>query len=110
VRVSAPGYAPIKLAVSVPSPTLEIGFTPGGTVEVRVGSETLARHTQARLLDSSGAPYPVNPFSPDGWFALSAAVRRLEHVTPGEFVLEVAGGPSKPVSVTEGGTAAVDLP
>jgi hypothetical protein len=109
-RLSAPGYASIRLAVSVPSPTLEIGFTPGGTVEVRVGPETLARHTQARLLDSSGAPYPVNPFSPDGWFALSAAVRRLEHVTPGEFVLEVAGGPSKPLSVTEGGTAAVDLP
>jgi protocatechuate 3,4-dioxygenase beta subunit len=109
-RLWAQGYAPIMRAVSVPSPTLELGFTLGGTVEIRVGPETLARHPQARLVDSSGAPYALNPFSPDGWFALAAAVWQHDHVAPGDFVLEVVGGPSKPLSVTEGGKAVVDLP
>jgi protocatechuate 3,4-dioxygenase beta subunit len=110
VRLGAPGYAPLKLGVTIPSPTLELAFTPGGTVEIRVGPGTLSRSPQARLLDSAGMPFPVGPFSTDGWFALSTPDRRIEHVTPGGYTFVVADGTSKQVTVTEGGTAVVELP
>ena len=110
VRLAAPGYAPTKVAVGVPSPTVDLAFTPGGTVEIRVGPETAAQGPQARLLDSSGSPYPVDPFSSDGWFALTAAGRRLEHVTPGSYTFVVVNGATKSLAVGEGDVSLVELP
>ncbi len=110
VRLGAPGYAPLKLGVTIPSPTLELAFTAGGTVDIRIGPATMSRSPQARLLDSSGSPFPVGPFSPDGWFALSTPDRRIEHVTPGGYTLVVADGTSNLISVTEGGTVPIELP
>jgi hypothetical protein len=110
VRLGAQGYAPLTLGVTIPSPTVEVGFTPGGTVDIRVGPTTLARSPLARLLDSSGMPFPAGPFSADGSFALVTPDRRIDHVTPGSYTLVVADGPSKSVAVTEGGTGLVELP
>jgi hypothetical protein len=110
LRLDAGGYAPRTLNVTVPSPTLDVALTPGGTLEIRSGAETLGRPARARLLDAAGAPVLKPPFRMDGWVALGAAVTRLEHLAPGGYSLAVEGGPTKPVTVTEGGTAVVELP
>ena len=110
LRIDASGYAPLTVPVNVPSPTLEVALTPGGAVEIRSGPETQARASRARLVDAGGAPVTQFPLSPDGWVTLTGGVRRFEHMAPGSYTLFVDGGPTKPVGVTEGGMAVVDLP
>lgn len=109
LRIDASGYAPLTVSVNVPSPTVEVALTPGGTVEIHSGPETQARAPRARLVDSHGTPI-APPFSPDGWVILTGAARRFEHVAPGSYTLFVDGGPTKAVSVAEGGVAVVELP
>jgi len=110
LRLDAGGYAARTLSITIPSPTLDVAFTPGGTLEIRSGPETQSRAPRARLLDSSGAPVPQGPFGSDGGLTLSGSVRQLEHLAPGTYTLVVDGGPTKAASVTEGGVALIELP
>ncbi|HEY6549503.1 MAG TPA: carboxypeptidase regulatory-like domain-containing protein, partial [Vicinamibacteria bacterium] len=110
VRLSSFGYAPTSFRATVPSPTLDVALGQGGTLEVRTGPDTQARAPRARLLDGAGSPVLGPPIGPDGFVALTGATRRLEHLAPGGYALAVEGGPTKPFTVAEGGTAVVELP
>jgi hypothetical protein len=110
--LAASGYAPVALAaVAVPGPALSLAFTPGGTLEIRVGPETLARGSvECRIFDAGGAVYLPWLFSRDGRMPLNAPVRRLENVTPGRYMLGVDGGPTPAFEIVEGKTVVVELP
>ncbi len=112
VRVDAGGYAPTMLrGVAVPTPALGLSLTPGGTLEVASGPETLGRPgSRARLLGSDGLPYFLNIFSSEGWLALGQPLRRFESVAAGTYTLAVDGGASRAVEVREGLTARAELP
>jgi protocatechuate 3,4-dioxygenase beta subunit len=112
LRAESSGYAPVSLpAVAVPSPTLMLALTPGGSVEIQVGPQTQALpQASALLIGADGQPYMPSAFSSDGKIRLSGPVRRLEHVTPGRYALQVEGGARRDVNVTEGGTSVVGLP
>jgi hypothetical protein len=86
-------------------------LTPGGTVEIQAGPQTLAlTSVSARILYPNGAVYFPFVFSPDGLIRLTSPVRRLENVAPGSYVLAVEGGAQKPFEVGEGGLTVVNLP
>jgi protocatechuate 3,4-dioxygenase beta subunit len=112
VRAESSGYAPVSLpGVAVPSRTLTLVLTPGGSLEIRVGPQTLALpQPTARLLGADGRVYMWSTFTPDGKIRLSGPVRRLENVTPGRYVLEVEGGARQDVDVREGMPSTVSLP
>jgi len=112
LRASSQGYAPISVPqISVPSPSIALVLTPGGTVEIQAGPQTLALPSaSARILYPSGAAYLPFIFSPDGLIRLTSPVRRLENVAPGSYVLAVEGGAQKAIEVREGGSTVVTLP
>ena len=112
VRAESSGYAPISLpGVSVPSRTLNLLLTPGGSLEIQAGPATLALPQAAgHLIGAGGRPYMWSAFTPDGKIRLSAPVRRLENVAPGRYTFEVEGGERRDVTVSEGGRATVALP
>ena len=112
VQVDASGYAPATIdGVNVPSSRLAISLTPGGTVEIHSGPQTLAGGTtKAQILGSNGQPYAFNLFGADGSVILSNPVRRLENFAPGTYAIAVTGGATKSFNVTEGGTTIVTLP
>ncbi len=112
VRADAASYAPVTArGVVVPAPALALALTPGGTLEVVSGPETLGRPgARARLLGADGLPYLVNIFASDGLLSLGQPVRQFENVAPGSYTLAVEGGPTRPVEVREGGTTRVELP
>jgi len=106
--VSSTGYAPRVLpAVDVPSPTLALAMTPGGTVEIRT-----AVSLSGRILDAAGAPYAPNPWRLDGSVNLAPPVVAWEHFPPGSYQL-VVNGPggerSFPFAVAEGRTTTLDM-
>ena len=74
VRAESSGYAPVSLpGVSVPSRTVTLVLTPGGSLEVRVGEQTLALpQPTARLLGADGRVYMWNAFTTDGKIRLNA--------------------------------------
>jgi len=95
----------------VPSPTVPLALTPGGTLEIRVGAQTLAKGgAQGRLLTAAGVPYAYSLFAPEGTIALGTPVRRLPNVAPGNYTLTVDGATAKSFNVTEGGATIVELP
>lgn len=112
VRAESSGYAPVSLpGVAVPSRTLTLALTPGGSLEIQAGPETLALpQASGRLLGVGGRPYMWNAFTPDGKIRLSSPVRRLDNVAPGRYSFEVEGGARRDVTVAEGGRAVVSLP
>jgi 5-hydroxyisourate hydrolase-like protein (transthyretin family) len=112
VRAESSGYAPLSLSgVAVPSRTLTLTLTPGGSLEIRVGEQTLALpQPTARLLGADGRLYMWNAFTTDGKIRLTGPVRRLENVAPGQYVLEVEGGARRDVQVSEGMPSTVSLP
>jgi hypothetical protein len=112
LRADAGGYAPAMFpGVPAPASGLVISLTPGGTLEIQAGPETLARPDAAvRLLLPGGQPYLFSVFTQDGLIRLPQPVRRLENVTPGSYTLEVVGGPSRPVEIREGALSNVALP
>ena len=112
VRAESSGYAPVSLSgVAVPSRTLSLLLTPGGSLEIQAGPATLALPQAAgRLIGADGRPYMWSAFTPDGKIRLSGPVRRLENVAPGRYTFEVEGGERRDVTVTEGGRSAVSLP
>jgi 5-hydroxyisourate hydrolase-like protein (transthyretin family) len=112
VRAESSGYAPVSLpGVAVPSRTLTLVLTPGGSLELRVGPQTLALpEASARLFDASGRVYMWNAFTTDGKIRLGSPSRRLENVAPGRYVLQVEGGERRELTITEGGSSLVALP
>ena len=86
-------------------------LTPGGSLEIRVGPQTLALpQPTARLLGADGRVYMWSAFTTDGKIRLGGPVRRLENVVPGRYVLEVEGGTRQEVEVREGMPSTVSLP
>ena len=97
--------------VAVPTPALGVSLTPGGTLEVASGPETLGRPgSRARLIGPDGLPYFVNIFSSEGWLPLGQPLRRFENVAAGTYTLAVDGGASRAVEVREGLTTRAELP
>ena len=109
---SASGYAVTTIpGISVPSAPVTVSLTPGGSVEICSGPKTLATGTaRAQVLTAAGAPYPLNLFAPDGTVVLSTAIRRIDNLAPGGYVLAVAGGDPKSFAVREGAVTVVELP
>ena len=112
VRAESSGYAPVSLpGVAVPSRTLSLVLTPGGSLEIQSGPVTLALpQATGRLIGRDGRPYMWNAFTTDGKIRLGSPVRRLENVAPGRYSFEVEGGERRDVTVAEGGRAVVSLP
>jgi hypothetical protein len=112
LRAESSGYAPVsRPGVAVPSPTVTLVLTPGGSLEIRVGPQTLAlADPAARLLRDDGRVYMWNAFTADGNIRLVGPVRRLDHVAPGRYVLEVQGGVRRDVDIREGIPSSVSLP
>jgi hypothetical protein len=112
LRASSQGYAPLSLAsITVPSSSVSLTLTPGGSLEVHAGPETLGRpDAKGRILYPNESVYFPFIYSTDGAIRLSYPVRRLENVTPGSYVFAVDGGARKPFELREGGSAVVSLP
>jgi hypothetical protein len=101
------GYASRTAVMNAPSALVSIGLTPGGRVEVLT-----AVALTGRLVDSSGMPYPLNAFRPDGRVGGSAPVVAWEHLAPGSYQLLVGppGGEKPfPFTVAEGQTTRVTV-
>ena len=112
VRAQSSGYAAVSLpGVAVPSRTIALALTPGGSLEIQAGPQTLALpKPTARLLGPGGRPHAWNVFSPDGAISLGEAVRSLENVAPGRYTLAVDGGATRELTISEGGRTSVALP
>jgi len=111
LRVDSSGYAPVTRPVVVPSSGLSLALTPGGSLEIRVGPETLALPApRGVLLGPTGQPYLTSIFSTDGAIPLAAPVRRIENVAPGRYSLAVEGGARHDLQIREGGATVVELP
>jgi Carboxypeptidase regulatory-like domain len=112
LRADSQGYAPLSVPqIAVPAPSIPLTLTPGGTLEIQAGPQTLAlANASARILYQNGAVYFPFLFSPDGLIRLSNPIRRLENVAPGSYILAVEGGQRKPFEIREGGVAVVAVP
>jgi hypothetical protein len=112
LRAESSGYAPVRLpSVSVPAGTVPLVLTPGGSLEIQAGPQTLALpDPAARLYGADGRLYLWNAFTDDGKIRLGGPVRRFENVAPGRYVLQVDGGVRRDVDVREGQPAVVALP
>ena len=84
---------------------------PGGSLDIQAGPQTLALpDASGRLVGADGRVYMWSIFTTDGKIRLASALRRIENVVPGAYVLQVEGGVSREVTVTEGGRSVVSLP
>jgi hypothetical protein len=111
LRADSSGYAPVVQPATVPSADLTLLLTPGGTLEIQAGPQTLAlAQPTGRLVGADGRVYSPFVFSTDGRIRIGGPVRRLENVTPGSYAFEVEGGARRDVTITEGGTSVVALP
>ena len=103
------GYAPQPIgAVDVPSATIPVSMTPGGSVQVRA-----AQGFDGQIVDGSGALVPLTPFRFDGTVTVSPPVTILPHLAPGSYGLVVPSGDGSttlPFAVTEGQTTTISLP
>ncbi len=112
LRAESSGYAPVvRPGVTVPTSTISLVLTPGGSLDIQAGPQTLARpDASGRLLGVDGRVYMWNVFTSDGKIRLTNPLRRIENVVPGSYLFQVEGGVSREVTVTEGGRAVVTLP
>ncbi|HSD65200.1 MAG TPA: carboxypeptidase-like regulatory domain-containing protein, partial [Vicinamibacteria bacterium] len=112
LRAESSGYAPVRRPnVMVPSSAISLVLTPGGSLEIQAGPQTLALpEASGRLVGADGRVYMWNVFTSDGKIRLTSPVRRIENVVPGRYTFEVEGGVRREVTVTEGGRSAVALP
>jgi hypothetical protein len=112
LRAESSGYAPVhRPGVTVPSSTIFLVLTPGGSLEIQVGPQTLALpEASGRLIGADGRVYMWNAFTPDGKIRLTGPLRRIENVVPGRYSFEVEGGVRREVTVTEGGRSVVTVP
>ncbi|HSP95330.1 MAG TPA: carboxypeptidase regulatory-like domain-containing protein, partial [Thermoanaerobaculia bacterium] len=97
------GYSPRSFpSVMVPSATLGVALTPGGSVEVRPTVQVAGR-----ILDSSGSIYLLGPFRLDATVHPAPPVTVWNNFAPGSYQLVVAGSDgevSYPFTVAEGRT------
>jgi hypothetical protein len=112
LRAESSGYAPVRRpGVMVPSSAITLVLTPGGSLEIQVGPQTLALpEASARLVGADGLVYMWSAFTTDGKIRLTSPVRRIENVVPGRYTLEVEGGVRREVDVREGMPSLVSLP
>jgi len=112
LRAVSSGYATVSLpGVAVPSQNLILLLTPGGSLEIQTGPQTLALpEASGRLVGADGRILIWNPFTDDGKIRLSAPVRVLDNLAPGRYSFEVLGGVRREVTVSEGGRTVVTLP
>jgi hypothetical protein len=113
VIAAASSYAPVSLAgVNVPSPTVTIPLTPGGSVLIQAGAKTLATGTATGTITSAaGVPALLSLLNLQGRIAMSEPNLQLRNVPPGSYVLSF---PTVSVSATftvqEGSPTLVKLP
>jgi hypothetical protein len=112
LRAESSGYAPVRRpGVTVPSSAISLVLTPGGSLEIQAGPQTLALPEAAgRLLGADGRVYLWNVFTNDGKIRLTSPVRRLENVVPGRYTFEVEGGVRREVEIREGMPSVVAIP
>ena len=116
--VNASGYATLIVgSVSVPSQTLPVTLTPGGSADITVGPKSFVNGAlHATLRTAAGLPYPYTLFSTDGRIAIPAdastqtGFRRLTNLAPGSYVLALDNGGGTTFTVAEGGVTPVTLP
>ena len=116
--VNASGYATQYVAsVSVPSQTLPVQLTPGGSADVSVGPKSFVNGIlRGTLRTAAGLPYPYTLFAADGRLSITAdasgqtGFRRLANLAPGSYVLALDSGGGTTFTITEGGVTAVKLP
>ena len=116
--VNASGYATVIVgSVSVPSQTLPVTLTPGGSADISVGPKSFVNGSlRGTLRTAAGLPYPYTLFATDGRIAITAdassrtGFRRLTNLAPGSYVLALDGGGGTTFTVTEGGITPVTLP
>jgi len=113
VIAAASGYAPVRLAgINVPSPTVTIALTPGGSVLIQGGSKTLAPGTATGTITSAaGQPALLSLLNLQGRIAMSEPNLQLRNVPPGSYVLSFpAVAVSATFAVQEGAPTVVQLP
>ena len=112
LRAESSGYAPVlRPGVAVPSSTIALVLTPGGSLEIHAGPQTLAlAEASGRLLGADGRVYMWNVFTSDGKIRLTNPVRRIENVVPSRYTFEVEGGVRREVDIREGLPSVVALP
>jgi protocatechuate 3,4-dioxygenase beta subunit len=112
LRAESSGYAPVvRPGVAVPSSIISLVLTPGGSLDIQAGPQTLALpEASGRLVGADGRVYMWNVFTSDGKIRLTNPLRRIENVVPGRYTFEVEGGVRREVTVTEGGRSLVTLP
>ncbi|HKF41697.1 MAG TPA: carboxypeptidase regulatory-like domain-containing protein [Thermoanaerobaculia bacterium] len=99
------GYSPRSYpSVQVPSPTLTVALTPGGTVEVRP-----AVQVSGRIVDASGGIYLLSPFRLDGSVHPSPPVTVWQNFAPGSYQLILDAGTAYPFTVIEGRTTLLEV-
>ena len=116
--VNASGYATVYVpSVSVPSQTLPVTLTPGGSADISVGPKSFVNGIlRGTLRTAAGMPYPYTLFATDGRLAITAdasgqtGFRRLTNLAPGSYVLALDGGGGTTFSIAEGGITPVKLP
>jgi hypothetical protein len=97
--------------VTVPATTISLLLTPGGSLDIQAGPQTLAlADASGRLIGADGRAYMWNVFTTDGKIRLTSPLRRIDNVVPGSYVFQVEGAVSREVTVTEGGRSVVTLP
>jgi len=107
--VFSQGYAARSFPIlQVPAPTLAVGMTPGGRVEVRTDVPITGR-----LVEASGTPYLLSPGSRlDARVSAGPPAASWYHVAPGSYRLIVSGSSgeqSYPFTVVEGGSTRVEV-
>jgi protocatechuate 3,4-dioxygenase beta subunit len=112
LRAESSGYAPVdRPGVTVPSSTISLVLTPGGSLDIQAGPQTLAlAEASGRLVGADGRVYMWNAFTSDGKIRLTSPLRRIENVVPGRYTFAVEGGVRREVTVTEGGRSVVTVP
>ncbi len=112
VFLDASGYAPANLpAVDVPQPALRVAMTPGGTLEIHAGRETLGKGSAScQVLAADGSPVPLSVFGGDGRFTLVTPVRRLENLAPGSYYLLAGAASPRSFAIAEGRVTLLEVP
>ncbi|MBZ5637619.1 MAG: carboxypeptidase regulatory-like domain-containing protein [Acidobacteriia bacterium] len=109
----ASGYAPARLdGVNVPSSTVAIFLTPGGSVLVQAGPRTLAAGTATgTITNAAGQPAVLSLANLEGRLAVSQPSLTLRNLAPGSYVLSIPAVEfTSAFAVSEAGTTVLRLP
>jgi hypothetical protein len=91
VLAGASGYAPTRLdGVNVPSSTVAIFLTPGGSLLVQAGPRTLAAGTATgTITNAAGQPAVLSLANLEGRISVSQPSLTLRNLAPGSYVLSI---------------------